>query len=164
VQKAGSKPAFCISSPASMGGSCSACGVGFCVGRELRASPYRQVGPELNRPPGLHAWVDKYCAEHPRNPLSKGKTRGRTPKFASDCGMRWRSSRFRSSSVTIKCRRLRPSRSSRQTTTTSKRRRRASFRSWSSAGRRSLAPLTPRSTYSADVQPRAATYRRSSAS
>ena len=66
-----------------------------------------------------------------------------------------------SSSSVTKCFRLRPSRSRRQHTKTSKRRRRPSASRRSSAGRRSLAPDTPRSTYSATVQPRATTQRRS---
>ena len=45
--------------------------------------------------------------------------------------------------------------SSLQTTRTSNRRLRASVTSWSSAGRRSFAPETPRSTKSTAVQPRA---------
>lgn len=69
-----------------------------------------------------------------------------------------------SSSNRIRWRRLRPSRSRRQHTSTSNRRRLAFVTSWSSAGRLSLAPLTPRSTYSAGAHPRASMYRLSSCS
>jgi hypothetical protein len=61
-----------------------------------------------------------------------------------------------SSRRVIRCLRLRPMRSSFQATTTSNLRRRASFTSRSSAARESFAPLTPWSTYSTAVQPRAA--------
>ena len=60
-----------------------------------------------------------------------------------------------SSSNKIKWRRFRPSRSRRQQTRTSNLRRFASVMSRSSAGRRSFAPLTPESTYSTVVHPRA---------
>jgi hypothetical protein len=87
-----------------------------------------------------------------------GEADERNPKrlqFIEQCG---------SSSSVITCLRLRPSRSSRQQTSTSNRRRRASVTNWSSDGRRSLVPDTPRSTYSTAVQPRASTYRRTSCS
>ena len=54
---------------------------------------------------------------------------------------------FRSSIAVIRVRRLRPKRSNRHTTTVSTVRRRASVMSWSSAGRRSFAPLTPVSSF-----------------
>jgi hypothetical protein len=67
-----------------------------------------------------------------------------------------------SSSSVTRCFKLRPRRSNRQTTNTSNRRRLASATSRSRAGRRSVAPLTARSTNSTTVQPRASTYRRNS--
>ena len=70
-------------------------------------------------------------------------------------------SAWSSSSSVMRCFRLRPRRSRRQHTSTSTRRRVASAMSRSSSGRRSFAPLTPRSMYSTAVQPRASTYRRS---
>ena len=64
----------------------------------------------------------------------------------------------------MRCLRLRPRRSRRHTTSASNLHCFASLTSLSRAGRRSLVPDTPRSTNSTAVQPRAVTYRRSSAS